>query len=131
MAKDGEYGMSAVTIQQMADRVGQLMEERLSVRGRDLPTKLRKSGRLMPRKVRDAAASLGDAARKAQNPKLLGQIDLGQLTEAYDLCVRHLGAINVASRRRQVIGSVLSSIGFGVLMLGLLVIGVLVWRGYL
>jgi hypothetical protein len=123
--------MSAVTIQQMADRVAQLMEERLAIRGRDLSAKLRKGGRRLPRRVREGAAGLAEASVKAANPKLLGQIDMGQVSEAYDICVRHLGAIDPALRRRKFIGGVLSSAGFGLLVTGLMVIGVLVWRGYL
>ena len=35
--------MSAVTIQQMADRVAQLLEERLGLGGRDLSAKLKRA----------------------------------------------------------------------------------------
>lgn len=123
--------MGAVTIQQMADRVAQLMEERLAIRGRDLPTKLRRAGRLLPRRVREGGEVLAEAAAKAQHPKLLGQIDMGQIADAYDVCVRHLAAIDVGQQRRARLGSMVSSVAFGTLLLALGVIGVLVWRGYL
>jgi hypothetical protein len=126
-----DSSMSAVTIQQMADRVAQLLEERLAIRGRDLATKLRRAGRGLPRRVRDAAAGLAEAAAKARNPKLLGQIDMGQVSDHYDICVRHLIAIDPAKRRREFIGGVLSSAGFGLLIAGLGLIGFLVWRDYL
>lgn len=122
--------MSAVTIQQMADRVAQLMEERLSVRARDLSAKLRKGGRLLPRRVRAAAGRLAVAAQQAQNPRLLGQIEMGDVSEAYDLCVRYLSAVDPAKSRRDYFADVFSSIGFGVLVAGLLVAGFLVWRSY-
>lgn len=123
--------MSAVTIQQMADRVAQLMEERLSVRGRDLAAKLRRGGRQMPRRVRDAAQQLSEAAQKARNPKLLGQIDMGAVSEAYDRCLRYLVAVDQADRRRQYLSGVVVSVGFGVLAAALLVAGFLAWRNYL
>lgn len=123
--------MSAVTIQQMADRVAQLMEERLGVRGRGLPGKVTRGGNRLPRRVRDAANELAKAAVKSRNPKLLKEIEIKGVTEAYDICVRHLAAIDPAERRRKFIGGVLSSAGFGLLVSGLLVIGFLVWRGYL
>ncbi|WP_309663978.1 hypothetical protein [Tabrizicola sp.] len=123
--------MSAVTIQQMADRVAQLMEERLAIRGRGLATKLRRAGRGLPRRVRDAGAGLAEAAAKARNPKLLGQIDMGQVSDHYDICVRHLITIDPTKRRREFIGGVLSSAGLGLLIAGLGLIAFLVWRGYL
>lgn len=123
--------MSAVTIQQMADRVAELLEDRLQLRGRDLRTKLRRGGRMLPRKVREGAELLAISAEKARNPKLLGQIDMGALSDAYDICVRHLVAIDVSGRRRDAFAGALGSVGFGVLVLALGIIGVLVWRGYL
>ncbi|WP_431300867.1 hypothetical protein [Tabrizicola sp. BL-A-41-H6] len=123
--------MSAVTIQQMADRVAQLMDERLAVGGRGLQAKLSRGARRLPRRVRDAAAALADAANKAHNPKLLRQIDQGQVSDAYDICVRHLTAIDPALRRRRIYASILSSAAFAVLSAVLLVVGFLLWRRYL
>ena len=123
--------MSAVTIQQMVDRVAQLLQERMSLGGRDLSAKLRRGGRLLPRKVREGGELLAKAAEKAKNPKLLGQIDMGQVAEAYDTCVRHLMSVDPAGRRRDSIAGMIGSVGFGVLFLALGIIALLVWRGYL
>lgn len=123
--------MSAVTIQQMADRVAGLMDERLRARGNGLSEKLRKAGRLMPRKVRVAAESLAQAALMAQNPKLLRQIDESLVADAYDICVRHLGAIPAGYRRKSTIIGVVSSIAFSLLAVAGLVAVVLYWRGFL
>jgi hypothetical protein len=123
--------MSAVAIQQMADRVAGLMEERLKVGGRDLSAKLRRGRRLLPKKERDAAQLLAAAAEKSKNPKLLGQIDMGQVADAYDACVRHLMTVDPAGRRRDTISGIIASIAFGVLALILGIIALLVWRGYL
>lgn len=122
--------MSAVTIQQMADRVAQLMEERLAVGGRGLQAKLNRSRRRLPRRVRHAATALAEAAIRARNPKLLGQIDQGQVSDAYDICLRHLITIDPALRRRRIIASTLSSVAFAVLSTLLLLAGFLAWRGY-
>ena len=122
--------MSAVTIQQMADRVAQLMDERLAVGGRGLQAKLHRGGGRLPRRVRDAALTLAQAAHKARNPKLIGQIDHGLVADAYDICVRHLTTIDPALRRRRIIASILSSVAFANLSAVLLVVGFLAWRGY-
>ena len=123
--------MSAVAIQQMADRVEDLLEERLNLTGRGLSAKLRRSGRLLPRKVRDGAQLLAVAAEKSKNPKLLGQINMGEVADAYDACVKHLMTVDPAGRRRDTIAGMIGSVGFGVLGLLLALIAFLAWRGYL
>jgi hypothetical protein len=122
--------MSAVTIQQMADRVAQLLEEKLALRGKDLEARLQRGGRLLPRRVREGAELLAEASEKAKNPKLLGQIDMGQVSDAYDACVRHLITIDPSGRRRDTVGSMIGSVGFGVLVMVILVVGLLFWQGY-
>lgn len=122
--------MSAVTIQQMADRVAQLLEERLGVGGRDLSAKLKRAGRSLPKKVRDSGRLLATSAHRAQNPKLLGQIDMVEVTEAYDVCLKHLIAIDPVGRRRDLFAGILGSVGFGVLVLLVALFGFLAWRGY-
>lgn len=123
--------MSAAAIQQMADRVAQLLEERLALGGRDLGAKLRRGRRLLPRKVRDGAELLAASAEKARNPKLLGQIDMGAVSDAYDACVRHLVTIDPAARRKDTWAGMVGFVGYGILFMVLGILGVLVWRGYL
>lgn len=123
--------MSAVTIQQMADRVAGLMEERLRVRGVGLAEKLRKGGRLLPKRARLAAEVLAQAAMMSQNAKLLMQIDESKVAEAYDMCLRHLGGVDATDRRRGIIVGVAASIAFSVLVVVVLFGAVLYWRGFI
>lgn len=109
--------MSAAAIQQMADRVAGLLEEKLGLGGRDLGAKLRRGGRLLPKRVHDGAALLAISAEKAKNPKLLAQVDMGEVADAYDACVRHLTAIDATARRRDYLSGIVGSVGFGVLAL--------------
>lgn len=122
--------MSAMTISQMAERVAVLMEERLGARGRGLDEKVRKAGRRLPRKVRDAAVALGDAALMAQNPKLLVRVDEGEVARNYDICVRHLTAIDRAGRRKTAVVNMIASAAFSLLLVLAAVVAYLVWRGY-
>lgn len=119
--------MSAVTITQMADRVSALLEERLSVRGQTFDEKVRKAGRRLPRKVRDAATFLAAAGEMAQNPKLMAQLDQARVAAAYDICLRYLGGLRRAG------GSIwlnaAASAAFGILMVAVLFIVVLWMRG--
>jgi hypothetical protein len=123
--------MSAVTIQQMAERVADLMEERLNVRGKGLTEKVRKAGRLLPRKVRLAAEQLSDAAERSKNPKLLLQINEAAVAEAYDVCSKHLVKIDAGSRRIVMVLGMASSIVGLLLVVAVIAAGVLYWRGYL
>ncbi|MBK6467642.1 MAG: hypothetical protein IPL38_10810 [Rhodobacter sp.] len=123
--------MSAVTITQMADRVSALIEERLGVRGRSLEVKVRKAGRRLPRRVREAAGNLATAGEMAKNPKLLVRIDVGAVAEAYDVCLKHLGGVNRGERRKGLVLGMAASAAFSVLAVVVLVIGFLYWRGML
>jgi hypothetical protein len=123
--------MSSVAIQQMADRVAQLLDERLGIGGRDLAAALRKGGRLLPKRVRESAQMLAEAAEKAQNPKLLGQIDMGAVSDAYDACLKHLTAIDPAERKRSTLSGMIGFVGGGLFLLAVGIVAVLVWRGFL
>ena len=122
--------MSAATIQQMADRVAQLLDERLRLKG-SLEDQLRRAGRRLPRKVRAAGAVLVQAVAMAQNPKLLLQIDDETVALAYDLCVRHLNGVNPGAARKGALLNLAASIAFSLLVVGLLVLVVLYLRGFI
>lgn len=123
--------MGAVAIQQMADRVAALMEERLSLRGQGLEGKLRRSPRALPRRVRAAALRLAEAAHMSQNPKLLLQVDEGKVAEDYDLCLRHLNAVSPWDRRRAALLGTTTSILVSLGIVAALVVAVLRWRGFI
>ncbi|MEO6299995.1 MAG: hypothetical protein ABIV25_10585 [Paracoccaceae bacterium] len=122
--------MSAITIEQMANRVAELLEERMRLKGGDLEAKLRRAGRRLPRKVRDAGAVLVQAVNMAQVPKLLMQIDNETVAIAYDTCVQHLNTLNYGLARRGLLLNMLASIGFSLLVVAGLVLAVLYWRGF-
>ena len=121
--------MSAVTIQQMADRVAGLMEQKLRVGGNGLAVKVRKAGRRLPKQVRVAAEALVQATDMAKSARLVHQIDEGLVAEAYDICLRHLGGVDVADRRRGVAVGIAASMAFSLLTVAGLVLFVVWWRG--
>lgn len=121
--------MSAVTISQMSERVAALLEQRLGVRGRTLADKHRKAGRRLPRRVREAVSVLAEAEAMAQNPKLLIRVDEATVTVAYDLAVRHLNGVKRGEQRMNILVGMAASAAFGLLVVAVLVIGVLYWRG--
>lgn len=110
--------MSAVTIQQMADRIAGMMGQKLRIPGKDLPTKLRKGKRLLPRKVRQAAQDLANAAERAKNPKLLVHIDMGKVASDYDLCSQHLASVTVRGGTKALLIHIGTTLAFGLLIAG-------------
>jgi hypothetical protein len=122
--------MSAITVQQMADRVAQLMEARLKIRGKGLAEKLRHARGAMPRRVQAEAAILAKYAALTQNPKLLSQVDQNRVAEAYDACVRHLNGVGRAERVRSATLGIASSIVFQMLLVGALLLWFLIWKGF-
>lgn len=123
--------MSGVGVQQMAGRVAELMEVRLRVRGRGLGEKLRRGGRLLPRKVRRKAEFLAQSAEQAAVPRLQMQLDHERIAEAYDACVRYLKPLGASARRRAILLDMVTGFASGILVTAVLVLGLLVWRGFL
>lgn len=123
--------MGAITIQQMADRVAGLMEDRLRARGDGLAAKLRSGGRKLPRRVRKAAEELAEAAHMSQNPKLLLQINEENVANAYDICVRYLSPLGSVARRKRGLGAIAAQVVFGLIVVAALAIVVMKSRGLL
>ena len=121
--------MSVVTVQQMADRVAALLEERLRLKGDTLEAKLGRAGRRLPRRVRDAGAALAQATLMIRNPKLMRQVDDETVATAYDICVRHLTTVNPAAARSGLILDIAARIAFALLVVAVLFVGVIYWRG--
>lgn len=123
--------MSKITIQQMADRVSALMEERLNVTGPTLDAKVQRAGTRLPRAVRDAAEAMVQATQMAQNPKLLMQVDDEAVAIAYDICMKHLNGVNRAERRRGLVLDAAARMAFAVVVVVVLLVVVLRWRGFI
>lgn len=122
--------MSKISIQQMADRVATLIEERLKITGPSLEAKLQKAGSRLPRPVREAGEVLVSATQMAQSPKLIMQINDEAVAVAYDTCLRHLNTVDRAADRRNLILDMAARIAFALLAVAVLVVVVLIWRGF-
>lgn len=121
--------MSALAVQQMAERVAALMEERLRLRGKGLAEKLRRSRTALPRRIRSEAAVLAEAELAARNPKLVLRLDHERIAAAYDACIRHLNGLGRWDRRRAYAAGLARSIAVQLALVALLLAAVLVWRG--
>ena len=86
---------------------------------------------MLPRRVRTAAQVLQTGAVMAQNPKLWAQVDQQSVAQAYDTCVRHLNGVDGGDRRIGAVVGVAASVAFSVLVVGVLLLVVLHWRGFI
>lgn len=119
------------SIEHMATDVADLMKERLGIRGKDLAEKLRHTGRMMPKRVKQDAAILVEAQALAENPRLSRMIDHDRVDVAHQSCMTYLETIDAADRRKGVVLGILGSLVMALLVVSALVLSVLKWRGYL
>lgn len=114
-------------IQVQLDEVRAQLRTVHRVRGKSMAQAARRSKRLLPRAVRKDAQVLVDAERQLGNPLLERQVDMDALGAAQGRVLAHLGAIDLADRRR---GRLLSLAG--VMAFNLLAVGgaVLAWMAF-
>lgn len=123
--------MSVVTVQQMADRVSELLAQKLHVKGDTLEARLKKAGRRLPRKMREAGAVLVQATQMVRNPKLMHLVDDETVALAYDSLLRHLNTVNPNEARTTLLVGIAAHIAFSLLVVAVLVIVTLYWRGFI
>lgn len=92
--------MGNTSIAQMAERISDLMVDRLGLRGRTLSDQLKRAGRSLPRRIRKEAALLARAAEEAGHPALARRIDEARVARAYDACLHHLKLLGAGQRWR-------------------------------
>ncbi len=118
-------------LQKRADRLAQLIGNKLDVRGAGLEAKLKRAGRRLPKYIRGEARLLVDALAMEAHPKLARQIDKARLERAYHDVERYLQGLDAWARRRGGVLDWLAGNLFSLLLLAGLLIAVLVWRGFL
>jgi hypothetical protein len=123
--------MSQVALKQMADRIADLLEQKMRIKGHDLSQKLSKGGHRLPRRVRDEAEKLAKMAELATNPKLMKQLDFAAASKAYDYCSRHLGRVGFLARYGLVFEDWALSILTILAVISALTLLVLRWRGFI
>ncbi len=110
--------------------VRQLIDTRLGVRGHDLSQALRRTGRLLPRRVRAQAGLLVAAQEQAGHPRLARQVDPAAVAVAHAAVVAHLSAIDAADARRGRMLSLAGVIAFNLLAVAAGFVFWLWWKGY-
>jgi hypothetical protein len=120
----------ALTMQQMVDEVSAALDAKLRVRGRTLEAQVRKAGRLLPRGVKRDATYLMKAAPLAANPKLARMVDMTKAKQAHRNVLAFLEGFDLGARRRTAALNLVASIAFALMVTGILLLFVLVQRGF-
>ena len=110
--------------------ISTLLEQKLRVRGRTLDAQIRKAGRLLPRHVRRDATYITQSIALTDNPKLARMVDTKKFARAHANVVRHLEGVNLSEKRTTAAINLIASIAFALLATGVLVLFVLVQRGF-
>lgn len=108
-----------------------LMREKLGIRGGKASDTLSRSKRLMPRHVYRSVRSLADAEPFLEHPKLRQTLDTDSLAEAAQNVTSYLNAVDTADRRKGWWLGMLGGLVFNMIAFGILLIVVLIWRGFI
>ncbi|MDC0736710.1 hypothetical protein N6L24_00325 [Cognatishimia sp. SS12] len=108
-----------------------LIERRFGFRSDDLGQAMRKIGRRLPKSAHRAAGVLIRAQCQAQNPKTAYQLQSDKLIKPYATLLREIEAYDRVDRRKGLLLGFLGTLAFQGIVIFALIIGVLIWRGYL
>ena len=120
----------ALTMHQMVEEVRAGLADKLRVRGRSLAVQVRKAGRRLPRAVRRDAVYLVQTVGLADNPKPARMIDMARAQAAHRNILQFLQTVDVAAERRGIALQIIASIALAILVTGILLLIVLVQRGF-
>ncbi|MBO6775650.1 MAG: hypothetical protein JJ897_09110 [Marinibacterium sp.] len=108
-----------------------LMKEKLRVRGKTLSVAVDRARHRMPRRIRRALDRLAEAEALSANPRLRLMLDQTGLDQAERDVRAYLAEIDPADERKGWYLGILGGLTVNLLTLGVLLIAVLLWRGYL
>ncbi|MCV6825209.1 MULTISPECIES: hypothetical protein [Halocynthiibacter] len=120
--------MKIVSVDSYADDVAALLTKQLSVKGKSLEKRIKRSGRLLPGYVRKDAQYIVESQKLSQHPKLARMLDEKKLAKSHKTCVSYLKSVNPSERRKGLFMSILGSVSFAIFVSGALFIAFLVWR---
>ncbi len=116
-------------IEEQAEAVTALFEAHMGIRAATLDAAVKRAGRRLPRGVRAKAGVLTEALVLAQNPKLARRLDYSTTQAAYRDLVAYLETLDLAEEKRTRLLNLLAGIAFNLMVVAVLVLIWLRWRG--
>jgi len=114
-----------------ADALSALLRAKLGVRGATLAVRLRRAGRLLPKRLRGEGQRIVTAQNRAAHPKLARTVDPALLNTAFAELTAHLKEINPAERRTTRLLHWLAGAVFNLLVIVVAVGLLLRWQGWI
>ena len=114
---------------QRASKLEAMLHTKLGLRGKSLSVRLRRAGRLLPRRLRTEAALLTQAEVKLGHPRLARQVDFVRVNNAFQAIEAYLARMDPKDRRKGKILGWLGGIVFNLLLLVAILLLVLRWQG--
>ena len=111
-------------------QVQTLLEAKFGVRSRSLSQGLRRTGRRLPRRMRQQGQVLAQAEKMTGSAKLWRQVDRAAVLRAFEALKLHLEAIDVAKRRKDRVLNLVALLAFQFLVVLAAFIWLLWWLGY-
>lgn len=112
-------------------RLLKLVDSKFGIQTDQLSFAMRKIGRRLPSNVHKNAAQLVKAQKQLQHPKIALQLDEKPLIKPYSIVLSALEAYDPSDKRKGAILGALGSVAFNLILAFLLLVLVLLWRGYL
>ncbi|WP_135506267.1 hypothetical protein [Roseovarius aestuariivivens] len=112
-----------------AAKLEALLQSKLGLKGKSLSARLRRAGRLLPRRLRAEAAILTEAEHKLTHPGLARQVDFPRVTKAFAALEAHLSEVDPKDRRKGKILGWAGGLVFNLLVLIALLVLILRWQG--
>lgn len=123
--------MERKAVDKLVDEVRKLLEERLRIKGRSLAHQLRRAGRLLPKRMQRDGRYLDQARTMTAHPTLALMIDDTRVKAAHKRLVSHLKSIDPKEERKTKLIRIAAVIAFNLLVVIVLFLLVLNWRGLL
>ena len=116
---------------EMKDRLCQLLDERLNAKGKTLAAKVRSVRHRLPRRVKRQLAFLLEVEPRMENPKLAAKTDAAKVAAAYGVARDYLEEIKPGLYAKRKSSALIAGIAFQVLIVLILLLAVLRWRGFI
>ena len=107
-----------------------LVDTKFGIQADDLSYAMRKIGRRLPHSVHRHAAKLAEVQRQLAHPKIALQIDEKPLVKPYAAVLSALESYDPVDRRKGAILSTLGAIVFNLIVVFVIFVAVLKWRGF-
>ncbi|MBE0414026.1 hypothetical protein [Yoonia sp.] len=111
-------------------KISGLMRSQLRISGRDLHVQYRRAGRLLPRTVRRDIRYLLDTAALGDNPKLARMINQDKISRAHHNTVAYLQGLDPKAQMWTRVLNVAASIALALIVVFVVILFVLVQRGF-